>query len=137
MKAIVIHGALDLRIEEREPSMPGPDEVSIAIRRGGICGSDLHYYQHGGFGTVRLKEPMILGHEIAGEISAVGTKVTTLEDWRQGCGQSKPPLQGLRLLPSRAAKPLPRYAVLWQRHAHAACAGGFPAIACGARKPVP
>jgi L-idonate 5-dehydrogenase len=78
MKAIVIHGALDLRIEERQPSMPGPDEVSIAIRRGGICGSDLHYYQHGGFGTVRLKEPMILGHEIAGEISAVGANVTTL-----------------------------------------------------------
>ena len=79
MKAIVIHGALDLRIEEREPSMPGPDEVSIAIRRGGICGSDLHYYQHGGFGTIRLKEPMILGHEIAGEIAAVGAKVTTLK----------------------------------------------------------
>ena len=79
MKAIVIHGALDLRVEEREPSMPGPDEVSIAIRRGGICGSDLHYYQHGGFGTVRLKEPMILGHEIAGKISAVGANVTTLK----------------------------------------------------------
>ena len=79
MKAIVIHGALDLRIEEREPSLPGPDEVSIAIRRGGICGSDLHYYQHGGFGTVRLREPMILGHEIAGEISAVGAKVTNLK----------------------------------------------------------
>jgi L-idonate 5-dehydrogenase len=79
MKAIVIHGALDLRVEELEHSMPGPDQVSIAIRRGGICGSDLHYYRHGGFGTVRLKEPMILGHEIAGEISAVGANVTTLK----------------------------------------------------------
>jgi L-idonate 5-dehydrogenase len=78
MKAIVIHAALDLRIEERELSLPGPDEVSVAIRRGGICGSDLHYYQHGGFGTIRLKEPMILGHEIAGEISAVGANVTTV-----------------------------------------------------------
>jgi L-idonate 5-dehydrogenase len=79
MKAIVIHGALDLRVEERESSTPGPDQVSIAIRRGGICGSDLHYYRHGGFGTVRLKEPMILGHEIAGEISAMGANVTTLK----------------------------------------------------------
>lgn len=79
MKAIVIHGALDLRVEEREHSTPGPDQVSIAIRRGGICGSDLHYYRHGGFGAVRLKEPMILGHEIAGEISTVGAKVTTLK----------------------------------------------------------
>jgi L-idonate 5-dehydrogenase len=79
MKAIVIHGALDLRLEEREPSVPGPDQVSIAIARGGICGSDLHYYRHGGFGTVRLKEPMILGHEVAGEISAVGANVTRLK----------------------------------------------------------
>ena len=79
MKAIVIHGALDLRIEVRAPATPGPDEVSIAIRRGGICGSDLHYYQHGGFGTIRLKEPMILGHEIAGEVAAVGAKVTGLK----------------------------------------------------------
>jgi L-idonate 5-dehydrogenase len=79
MKAIVIHGALDLRIEEREPLTPGPDQVSVAIARGGICGSDLHYYRHGGFGTVRLKEPMILGHEIAGEISAVGANVATLK----------------------------------------------------------
>ena len=79
MKAIVIHGARDLRIEEREPSLPGPEEVAVAIRRGGICGSNLHYYQHGGFGTIRLKEPMIPGHEIAGEISAVGAKVTTLK----------------------------------------------------------
>lgn len=79
MKAIVIHGALDLRVEERAPATPGPEEVSIAIRRGGICGSDLHYYQHGGFGTIRLKEPMILGHEIAGEVAAIGAKVSGLK----------------------------------------------------------
>ena len=79
MKAIVIHGALDLRIEERAPLVPGPDQVSIAIGRGGICGSDLHYYRHGGFGTVRLKEPMVLGHEVSGEISAVGANVTRVK----------------------------------------------------------
>ncbi|MGB8313957.1 MAG: L-idonate 5-dehydrogenase [Aestuariivirga sp.] len=79
MKAIVIHGALDLRLEERASPSPGPDQVSIAIGRGGICGSDLHYYRHGGFGTVRLKEPMVLGHEVSGEISAVGANVTRVK----------------------------------------------------------
>ena len=78
MKTVVIHAAKDLRIEERNPEKPGPGEVAVAIKRGGICGSDLHYYNHGGFGLVRLKEPMILGHEVAGEISALGTGVSTL-----------------------------------------------------------
>ncbi|MCL4144630.1 UNVERIFIED_CONTAM: hypothetical protein GTU68_043728, partial [Idotea baltica] len=45
---------------------------------GGICGSDLHYYNHGGFGAVRLKEPMILGHEVSGVIEALGDGVTGL-----------------------------------------------------------
>ena len=78
MKALVIHAAKDLRIEEREALPPGPGQVEIAIQAGGICGSDLHYYNHGGFGTVRLREPMILGHEIAGTISAVGEGVEGL-----------------------------------------------------------
>ncbi|MGA1804197.1 L-idonate 5-dehydrogenase [Rhizobium sp. HT1-10] len=78
MKALVIHAAKDLRIEEREALPPGPGQVEIAIQAGGICGSDLHYYNHGGFGTVHLREPMILGHEIAGTISAVGEGVEGL-----------------------------------------------------------
>ena len=47
MKAIVIHAAKDLRIEEREPEVAGAGQVEIAIEAGGICGSDLHYYNHG------------------------------------------------------------------------------------------
>ncbi|HEU0221856.1 MAG TPA: L-idonate 5-dehydrogenase, partial [Paracoccaceae bacterium] len=46
----------------------------------GICGSDLHYYNHGGFGAVRLKEPMILGHEVSGWITALGPGVTGLAE---------------------------------------------------------
>lgn len=76
MKAAVIHGPHDLRIEEREAGSPGPGEVMVRIRAGGICGSDLHYYHHAGFGTVRLREPMILGHEIAGQVVSVGEGVT-------------------------------------------------------------
>lgn len=78
MKAVVIHAAKDLRIEEREAEQPGPGQVEVAIEAGGICGSDLHYYNHGGFGTVRVREPMILGHEVAGTIKALGEGVSHL-----------------------------------------------------------
>ena len=78
MKAIVIHQVQDLRIEEREDMQPGPGQVSVAIKRGGICGSDLHYYRHGGFGVIRLREPMVLGHEVAGTITRLGAGVTGL-----------------------------------------------------------
>lgn len=79
MKAIVAHAAKDLRLEERDPPDVGPGQVLIQMQAGGICGSDLHYYNHGGFGAVRVKEPMILGHEVAGTISALGAGVTGLE----------------------------------------------------------
>ncbi len=78
MKTIVIHEAKDLRIEEREEVAPGPGEVQIKIATGGICGSDLHYFNHGGFGPVRLREPMILGHEVAGHITTLGDGVSGL-----------------------------------------------------------
>src|SRR3954449_4721325 len=73
--AVVIHGSRDLRLEETEVPALGPSDVEVRIAAGGICGSGLHYYQDGGFGTVRIKEPMVLGHEIAGTVTAVGTLV--------------------------------------------------------------
>ncbi len=79
MKALVAHAARDLRIEEREEEAPGPGEVLLRTAVGGICGSDLHYFNHGGFGTVRLREPMILGHEVSGYVAALGSGVSGLE----------------------------------------------------------
>lgn len=78
MRAIVIHQAKDLRIEEREVTQPGAGQVLVKLAAGGVCGSDLHYYNHGGFGAIRLKEPMILGHEVAGEIVELGAGVVDL-----------------------------------------------------------
>jgi L-idonate 5-dehydrogenase len=78
MRAVVIHAPKDLRIELYPDPAPGPGEVRVKIAAGGICGSDLHYYHHGGFGTVRIREPMALGHEIAGIVAAVGEGVTHL-----------------------------------------------------------
>jgi L-idonate 5-dehydrogenase len=91
VRAIVIHAAHDLRIEERPVPDIGPGEVLVAIKAGGICGSDLHYYHHGGFGTVRVRHPMALGHEIAGEIMAVGGAVSHLvQGMRVAVSPSRP-----------------------------------------------
>lgn len=78
VRSIVIHAPKDLRIEETEADAPGPGQVSIRIAAGGVCGSDLHYYNHGGFGAVRLKQPMILGHEVSGHVEALGAGVSSL-----------------------------------------------------------
>lgn len=78
MKSIVIHAAKDLRIEETAPEALGAGQVEIRLATGGICGSDLHYFNHGGFGAIRLREPMVLGHEVSGHITALGQGVTGL-----------------------------------------------------------
>lgn len=73
MRAIVIHAAKDLRVEDRAVEAIGPGQVRLRLATGGVCGSDLHYYNHGGFGAVRLKEPMILGHEVSAYVEEPGT----------------------------------------------------------------
>jgi L-idonate 5-dehydrogenase len=78
MRAVVIHAARDLRIDEVAAAVPGAHEVRVRIEAGGICGSDLHYYQEGRIGTIMLKEPMILGHEIAGIVDEVGAAVDNI-----------------------------------------------------------
>ncbi|ANJ06683.1 L-idonate 5-dehydrogenase [Streptomyces parvulus] len=72
----VIHGAGDLRVEDVPVPHPGPGEALVAVRYGGVCGSDLHYWQHGGVGDFRLREPMLLGHEVVGTVLAYGSPGT-------------------------------------------------------------
>jgi L-idonate 5-dehydrogenase len=76
MLGVVIHAPKDLRVEEIPAASLGPRDVQVRIASGGICGSDLHYYHHGGFGTVRSRETMALGHEIAVTVEKVGAEVT-------------------------------------------------------------
>jgi L-iditol 2-dehydrogenase len=68
------------RVEVRDLPEPelGEDDVLIAPRAVGICGSDLHLYRHGRIGTSALDGPIVLGHEPAGEVVAVGARVETL-----------------------------------------------------------
>ncbi len=78
-KACVLHEEKDLRIEQVPVAEMKDDQVLVRIGAGGICGSDLHYYLHGGFGVVRVKQPIVLGHEVAGTVEAVGSKVTKVK----------------------------------------------------------
>ncbi len=73
MKALVIHAAKDLRLEDSQTLPPKADELVISIATGGVCGSDLHYYNDGGFGPISIKEPMILGHEVSGHVLEKGS----------------------------------------------------------------
>ncbi len=75
MEAVVIHAPRDLRIDPASVDAPGPGEVTVDVGMGGICGSDLHYYRDGGFGDIRIRQPMVLGHEVAGVVAALGEGV--------------------------------------------------------------
>lgn len=78
MEALVIHSPLDLRVEDVPTPAVAAGQVRVRVRAGGICGSDLHYYQHGGFGAIRIQQPMVLGHEVAGVLDEVAPDVKHL-----------------------------------------------------------
>ena len=75
MQAAVLHGIHDLRVEEREAPQPNSGQVLLRIRRAGICGTDVHYFQEGRFGNFAVTAPFILGHEVTGEVVAAGDGV--------------------------------------------------------------
>ena len=79
MKSVICHSAQDLRIESIELPPLGEHQLRVKVAFGGICGSDLHYYQHGGFGTVRIKQPITLGHEVSGIVDGWGAQVSGFE----------------------------------------------------------
>src|SRR5437016_7102148 len=76
-QAAVLYAPHDIRIEERAVPKPGPREVLIEIKAVGVCGSDVHYYEHGRIGSYVVRQPLILGHESAGVIVDVGAGVNT------------------------------------------------------------
>ncbi len=94
MLAAVLHGIRDLRVEERPVPELAPGKVLLRIRRAGICGTDVHYFEEGRVGQFAMSAPFILGHEITGEVVAVaddvaqpeiGQRVAVNPAWQ--CGQ--------------------------------------------------
>ncbi len=73
MQAARLHGPLDLRVERvPKPPAPGPGQVLLRVKATGICGSDLHSFQDARIGDTQIRAPLILGHEFAGVVEAVG-----------------------------------------------------------------
>jgi L-iditol 2-dehydrogenase len=78
-RAAVLYGVGDLRIEEVPLPEPGPHDVLVQIRSVGVCGSDVHYYEHGRIGDFVVDAPLVLGHESSGVVIGLGSEVTRRE----------------------------------------------------------
>jgi L-iditol 2-dehydrogenase len=72
----VLHAPGDVRLEERPVPEPGPREVLVEIAAVGVCGSDVHYFEHGRIGPYVVTSPLVLGHESAGRVAALGPGAT-------------------------------------------------------------
>ena len=75
MRAAVLVAAREVRVEERPVPAPAAGEVLVQIGSVGVCGSDVHYYEHGRIGSFVVEQPLVLGHEAGGRIVAVGDGV--------------------------------------------------------------
>ncbi|MDR0577815.1 MAG: L-idonate 5-dehydrogenase [Candidatus Accumulibacter sp.] len=102
-RACVLRAREDVRIETREVGEVGPRQALVRIGAGGICGSDIHYYWDGGIGAIRVVEPIIQGHEVAGTVEAVGAEVVRVRPGdrvavcpSRPCGKCKFCLAGLQ-----------------------------------------
>ena len=80
MEALVLErkDELNLRDIALEETL-GPQDLRIAIRTVGVCGSDVHYYTHGGIGPFIVRSPMVLGHEASGTVIETGAEVEQLK----------------------------------------------------------
>ncbi len=75
MRAAVLESARTIRVQARPIPDLNPGMVLLRVRRAGICGSDLHYFEHGCCGAFVPTRPFVLGHEFAAEVAALGDGV--------------------------------------------------------------
>ena len=78
MRASVLRAAGDLVVEERAEPVPGPRDVLVRVASVGVCGSDVHYFEHGRIGSFVVDAPLVLGHEASGVVVGTGSSVTRL-----------------------------------------------------------
>lgn len=82
MKSLVLEEKMKLSLRDFPIELEevlGPRDVRIKLHTVGICGSDVHYYTHGGTGVFQVKAPMILGHEASGTVIETGSEVIGLK----------------------------------------------------------
>lgn len=84
MKVLRLHGARDLRLQTESGPMPGSGESLLRVTAVGLCGSDLHWWDGAGLGDAQLDQPLVLGHEFAGEVQPGGQRVAV--DPAAACG---------------------------------------------------
>src|SRR5437660_5211700 len=75
-RTAVVYAPGDLRIEQRPVPAPSEGEVLVRILSVGVCGADVHYYEHGRIGDFIVRSPLVLGHESSGQIVEVGKGVS-------------------------------------------------------------
>src|SRR5215218_10823137 len=75
-RAAVLTRPGEIVVEDRPLPEPGPREVLVEVTSVGVCGSDVHYFEHGRIGPHVVRAPLVLGHESAGWVAAVGEGVT-------------------------------------------------------------
>jgi L-iditol 2-dehydrogenase len=78
-KAVFMHGTNEMVWKDVPMPTPKLNEVLIKVDVVGVCGSDVHYYQHGKIGDFVVEGDFILGHECAGEVVQVGSEVKSLK----------------------------------------------------------
>ncbi|GAB3608941.1 NAD(P)-dependent alcohol dehydrogenase [Humibacter ginsengiterrae] len=76
--AAVMTALETIQIQERPEPEPGPGEAVVAIRAVGVCGSDVSFFRYGRIGPYVVEGDFILGHEVSGEVVAVGQGVTNV-----------------------------------------------------------
>jgi Zn-dependent alcohol dehydrogenase len=97
-RGLILAAPGELCLDEIEVGEPGPGEVRVRLAASGVCHSDLHAVEHG----FAARYPLLLGHEGAGEIDAVGDGVDEARvgervvlGWRSPCGECAACLRGV------------------------------------------
>ena len=80
MKAVVFHGVGDIRLDEvAEPEIREKTDAIVRLTASAICGTDLHIRRWNTWASRRVHPPLIVGHEMCGEVVEVGERVTTIK----------------------------------------------------------
>ena len=107
MQVSVLRGVGEVDVEERPVPRPAADEVLVEIGSVGVCGSDVHYYEHGRIGPYVVDSPLVLGHEAGGVVTAVGREVDVARGGSASVHRAGRALPPLPAVPRRPLQPVP------------------------------